>query len=102
MDAALVVATAPLPATAWLRSIPGLGPTLTAIVLAELGDIAWFTTFSQLRKLAGLDIIRVQSGQWRGRRASRAVGAPSCAGRCTRRPSGPVGPRPGARSGPPC
>ena len=66
LEAALVQATAPLPATAWLRSIPGLGPTLTAIVLAELGDITWFTKFSQLRKLAGLDIVRVQSGQTAG------------------------------------
>lgn len=76
LEAALVVATAPLPATAWLRSIPGLGPTLTAIVLAELGDIAWFTKFSQLRKLAGLDIIRVQSGQWAGTARISRCGRP--------------------------
>jgi transposase len=63
LEAALVAATAPLQATPWLRSIPGLGPTLTAIILAELGDIGWFTKFSQFRKLAGLDIVRVQSGQ---------------------------------------
>ena len=37
-----------------------------AILLAEIGDIAWFTQFSQLRKLAGLDIVRVQSGQFAG------------------------------------
>ena len=76
LDAALVAVTAPLPATAWLRSIPGLGPTLTAIVLAELGDIAWFTKFSQLRKLAGLDIIRVQSGQWAGTARISRCGRP--------------------------
>ena len=76
LDAALVAVTAPLPATAWLRSIPGLGPTLTAIVLAELGDITWFTKFSQLRKLAGLDIIRVQSGQWAGTARISRCGRP--------------------------
>ena len=76
LDAALVAATAPLPATAWLRSIPGLGPTLTAIILAELGDIAWFTKFSQLRKLAGLDIVRVQSGQWAGTARISRCGRP--------------------------
>jgi transposase len=76
LEAALVAATAPLPPTIWLRSIPGLGPTLTAIVLAELGDIAWFTKFSQLRKLAGLDIVRVQSGQWAGTARISRCGRP--------------------------
>ena len=76
LEAALVTATTPLPATAWLRSIPGLGPTLTAIMLAELGDITWFTKFSQLRKLAGLDIIRVQSGQWAGTARISRCGRP--------------------------
>jgi transposase len=55
-----------LPAYALLRTIPGVGPTVGAILLAEIGDIAWFTQFSQLRKLAGLDIVRVQSGQFAG------------------------------------
>jgi transposase len=55
-----------LPAYPLLRTIPGVGPTVGAILVAEIGDIAWFTQFSQLRKLAGLDIIRVQSGQFAG------------------------------------
>jgi len=55
-----------LPAYPLLRTIPGVGPTVAAILLAEIGDIAWFTKFSQLRKLAGLDIVRVQSGQYAG------------------------------------
>jgi transposase len=55
-----------LPAYALLRTIPGVGPTVAAILLAEIGDIAWYTKFSQLRKLAGLDIVRVQSGQYAG------------------------------------
>lgn len=55
-----------LPAYPLLRTIPGIGPTVGAILLAEIGDIAWFTQFSQLRKLAGLDIVRVQSGQFAG------------------------------------
>jgi transposase len=37
-----------------------------AILLAEIGDIAWYTQFSQLRKLAGLDILRVQTGNFAG------------------------------------
>ncbi|MBI2455517.1 MAG: IS110 family transposase [candidate division NC10 bacterium] len=55
-----------LPAYPLLRTIPGIGPTVGAILLAEIGDIAWYTKFSQLRKLAGLDIVRVQSGQFAG------------------------------------
>jgi hypothetical protein len=55
-----------LPAYPLLRTIPGIGPTVGAILLAEIGDIAWFTQFSQLRKLAGLHIVRVQSGQFAG------------------------------------
>jgi transposase len=55
-----------LPAYTLLRTIPGIGPTVGAILLAEIGDVAWFTQFSQLRKLAGLDIVRVQSGQFAG------------------------------------
>jgi len=55
-----------LPAYTLLRTIPGVGPTVGAILVAEIGDVAWFTQFSQLRKLAGLDIVRVQSGQFAG------------------------------------
>ena len=55
-----------LPAYPLLRSIPGVGATVAAVLLAEIGDIGWFTQFSQLRKLAGLDIVRVQSGQYTG------------------------------------
>jgi transposase len=55
-----------LPAYRLLRTIPGIGPTVAAILVAEIGDIAWYTRFSQLRKLAGLDIVRLESGQFRG------------------------------------
>jgi len=73
LEAALVQVATPLPAYPLLRSLPGVGPTLAAILLAEIGDIAWYTKFSQLRKLAGLDIIWVESGQWAGTpRISRA------------------------------
>ena len=66
IEAALTPLAERLPAYALLRTIPGIGPTVGAILLAEIGDVAWFTQFSQLRKLAGLDIIRVQSGQFAG------------------------------------
>jgi transposase len=66
LEAACTPLAERLPAYALLRSIPGVGPTVGAILLAEIGDIRWFTKFSQLRKLAGLDIVRVQSGQFAG------------------------------------
>jgi len=76
LEAELVRVAAPLPAYAWLRTIPGVGPTVAAILLAEVGDIAWYTRFSQLRKLAGLDILRVESGQWAGTARISRCGRP--------------------------
>jgi transposase len=72
----LVRVAAPLPAYRLLDSVPGVGPTIAAILLAEIGDIAWYTQFSQLRKLAGLDILRLESGQWRGTARISKCGRP--------------------------
>jgi transposase len=66
IEAACTPVAERLPAYTLLRSIPGVGPTVGAILVAEIGDIGWYTQFSQLRKLAGLDIVRVQSGQFAG------------------------------------
>lgn len=76
IEAELVSVAAPLPVSARLRTIPGVGPTVAAILLAEIGDIAWYTQFSQLRKLAGLDIQRVQTGQWAGTARISKAGRP--------------------------
>ncbi len=77
LETALTPVVERLPAYALLRTIPGVGPTVAAILLAEIGDIAWYTQFSQLRKLAGLDIIRVQTGnfagQWRISKCGRGL-----------------------------
>lgn len=66
LEAVLEEVAAPLPVFGLLQTIPGVGPTVAAILVAEIGDIAWYTKASQLRKLAGLDIVRLQSGQWAG------------------------------------
>ncbi len=76
IEAELVRVATPLPAYTWLRSVPGIGPTLGAILLAEIGDIAWYTKFSQLRKLAGLDIIGVATGNWTGTARISKCGRP--------------------------
>ena len=77
IERALLPVAERLPASTLLRTIPGVGPTVGAILLAEIGDIAWFTQFSQLRKLAGLDIVRVQTGtfagQWRISKCGRGL-----------------------------
>ncbi|MBI4198931.1 MAG: transposase, partial [Chloroflexi bacterium] len=41
IEAELVRVAQPLPAYRLLESLPGVGPTLAAILLAEIGDIAW-------------------------------------------------------------
>jgi len=66
IEATLTPVADRLPAYTLLRTIPGIGPTVGAILVAEIGDITWYTQFSQLRKLAGLDIVRVQTGQYAG------------------------------------
>ncbi len=76
IEAALVRVAHPLPAAALLRTLPGIGPTLAAVLLAEIGDIAWYTQFSQLRKLAGLDIIGVATGNWAGTARISRCGRP--------------------------
>jgi transposase len=76
IEADLVTVATPFPAYQWLLSLPGVGPTLAAILLAEIGDIAWYTRFSQLRKLAGLDILWVATGQWTGTARISRCGRP--------------------------
>lgn len=77
IEAALTPVAERLPAYGLLRTIPGIGPTIGAILVAEIGDIGWYTKFSELRKLAGLDIVRVQSGQsagqWRISKGGRGL-----------------------------
>ena len=76
LEHALVWFAEPLPAYALLHTIPGVGPTVAAILLAEIGDIAWYTRVAQLRKLAGLDIVRLQSGQFAGTPRISKAGRP--------------------------
>jgi transposase len=41
LEAVLEEVAAALPAYPLLQTIPGVGPTLAAILVAEIGDIAW-------------------------------------------------------------
>ncbi len=49
--------------TALIRSLPGMGATLTAEFLAIAGGIARFATSSQLAAAAGLAPVQKQSGK---------------------------------------
>ena len=48
-----------------ILSIPGIGPTLAAIILAEIGDIHRFSSPDKLQAFAGLDPSTCQSGKFK-------------------------------------
>jgi transposase len=51
-----------------LRSVADFGPKTTALLRAELGDVARFADSEQAVAYMGLDVRVWQSGKWRGRR----------------------------------
>ena len=51
-----------------IMSIPGIGPTLAAIILAEIGDIHRFSSPDKLQAFAGLDPSTYQSGNFKAGR----------------------------------
>ncbi len=50
-----------------LQTIPGIGPVLSLIILAEAGDLRRFGHHRQFLKFCGLDLAKSQSGMSRGR-----------------------------------
>jgi transposase len=50
-----------------LRTIPGIGPVLGLVILAEAGDLRRFGHHRQFLKYCGLDLAKAQSGACRGR-----------------------------------
>jgi len=49
-----------------LQTIPGIGPILALIILAEAGDLHRFGHVRQFLKFCGFDLCTEQSGQFRG------------------------------------
>lgn len=49
-----------------LQTIPGIGPILALIMLAEAGDLRRFSHVRQFLKYCGFDLCTEQSGQFRG------------------------------------
>lgn len=50
-----------------LQTIPGIGPVLALMILAEAGDLRRFGHHRQFLKFCGLDLAKCQSGAWRGK-----------------------------------
>jgi transposase len=48
----------------WINSVIGISERMTAVILAELGDIARFTNSKQITAIAGLDPSVSQSGKY--------------------------------------
>lgn len=51
-----------------LMTIPGIGYTLAAIIMGEIGNIARFATPEKLQAFAGLEPTKYESGQFIGKR----------------------------------
>lgn len=50
-----------------LRTLPGVGPIIALVILAEAGDIRRFSHHRQFLKFCGLDLAKTQSGSARSR-----------------------------------
>lgn len=57
-----------------LQTIPGVGPVTAAILLSEIGPIENYRSAKQVIKLAGLNIVGKQSGEYQGIRAISKMG----------------------------
>lgn len=72
LDAQIAAALEAEPAlrarAAWLRSIPGIGPTASATLLAELPELGTLE-HRQVSALVGVAPFNRDSGTWRGRRS---------------------------------
>ena len=54
----------------WLTSIKGIGTTLAAVIIAELGDASLFENEHSVMAFAGMDPSKMQSGQFDGDQGS--------------------------------
>lgn len=68
VDAALAELVAALPQQ-FLTTIPGIGPTVAAMLLAEIGDVHRFPTLDNLVAYAGIDPSVYESGAFQARQA---------------------------------
>ncbi|ACN29510.1 transposase [Thermosipho africanus TCF52B] len=60
----------------YIKSVPGIGAIMTAIILGEIGDINRFKSWKEIRKLAGLNLYEVSSGEHKGKTRITKRGRP--------------------------
>lgn len=66
LEAEIVTRLATLPDFVRLQTIPGIGPILAMVILAEARDLRRFGCVRQFLKYCGFDLCTEQSGQFRG------------------------------------
>ena len=66
LEADIVVRLAGRPDFDRLQTVPGIGPILALLILAEAGDLRRFGHVRQFLKYCGFDLCTEQSGQFRG------------------------------------
>ncbi|WP_206076205.1 transposase [Marinitoga lauensis] len=60
----------------YIKSIPGIGIIITATILGEIGEISSFKSWKEIRKLAGLNLYEVSSGEHKGKTKITKRGRP--------------------------
>jgi transposase len=60
----------------YIKSVPGIGAIMTAIILGEVGDISRFKSWKEIRKLAGLNLYEISSGEHKGKTRITKRGRP--------------------------
>jgi transposase len=66
LETEIAARLAPLPDFIRLQTVPGIGPILAMIILAEARDLRRFGCVRQFLKYCGFDLCTEQSGQFRG------------------------------------
>jgi transposase len=59
-----------------IKSVPGIGTVITATILGEIGEINRFNNWKEIRKLAGLNLYEISSGEHKGKTKITKRGRP--------------------------
>lgn len=76
LERAMAVALAATEVGEFLVSIPGVGPITAALFLGEVGDLAQYSDWRQIRRLAGLNLVENSSGDRLGQKRVSKRGRP--------------------------
>ena len=76
IEAELEVMMSTLPLGGVLQSMLGVGTVISAAFMGEVGDISRFSSWKQVRSLAGLNLVENSSGQHKGKTKISKRGRP--------------------------